>query len=72
MSKIIFFMGARGSGKSKIQYKQLCERASELELQIDLAKKLSMPYDNIQKELTQIYNTLDRGRNKTNSKNMEW
>jgi len=62
-------MGARGSGKSIREFRQWCERASELELQIEFAKNFGMPYDEKQAELNKIYNLLDRGsKNETSSK----
>lgn len=66
---MLFLCGARGSGKSIRAFKQYCERASELELQIEFAKKFGIPYDKTQRELSKIYELLDGGRkNETSSK----
>lgn len=65
----MFCIGGRNYGKCYIKNKELYERASELELQIDLAKKWDLPYDKLQNELNKIYELLDGGRkNETSSK----
>lgn len=66
---MVFLMGGRSSGKSMKQFRLLCERASELELQIEFAKKFDITYDEKQAELNKIYELLDGGRkNETSSK----
>ena len=56
-----FIVGGRGSGKSITAWKQYCERAVELELQIEFAKKFGLPYDYKEVELNKLYKMLDRG-----------
>ena len=66
---MMFCIGGRINGRSYIKSKELCERAAELELQIDFAKKFDLPYDTTQNELNKIYDLLDGGRkNETSSK----
>lgn len=66
---MMFCIGGRSNGKSYIIRKKLCERAAELELQIDFAKKFDLPYETTQNELNKIYELLDGGRNyETSSK----
>lgn len=66
---MLFLCGARGSGKSVKAFRQLCERASELELQIEFAKKFDIPYGKVEEELDEVYKLLDGGRkNETSSK----
>lgn len=66
---MMFCIGGRSSGKSIRQFREWCERATELELQIDFAKKFDLPYETTQNELNKIYELLDGGRNyETSSK----
>ena len=66
---MMFCIGGRINGISYIKRKELCERAAEVELQIDFAKKFDLPYDTTQNELNKIYDLLDGGRNyETSSK----
>lgn len=66
---MMFCIGGRINGRNYIKRKELCERAAELELQIDFAKKFDLPYDTTQNELNKIYDLLDGGRkNETSSK----
>lgn len=65
---MMFCIGGRSSGKSIREFKQWCERAAELELQIEFAKKFNIPYETTQNELNEIYKFLDGGRNETSSK----
>ena len=51
-------IGGRGNGKT---YMLLCERASELQLQIEFAKKFDLPYEEQLQELKSIYYKLDGG-----------
>lgn len=64
---MVYFVG-RGNGKSIESFKQFCERAAELELQIEFAKKFGLPCDNQLTERNKIYELLDRGRDETSSK----
>ncbi len=52
-----FSMGKR-YGKT---FQMKCERITELELQIDFAKKFDLDYTNQQKELDKLYEELDGG-----------
>jgi len=65
---MVFLMGGRGCGKSITAFRNWCERASELELQIEFAKKFGLDYTHTQTELDKIYQLLDGGRNETSSK----
>lgn len=65
---MLFLMGGRGSGKSLKLFRDWCERASELELQIEFAKKFGMDYSTTETELNKIYKLLDGGRNEIKQK----
>lgn len=52
-----FSMGKR-YGKT---FKMKCERITELELQIDFAKKFNLNYTNQETELCKLYEELDGG-----------
>lgn len=60
---MLFLMGGRHSGKSITEFRNWCERAAELELQIEFAKKFGLPYDDKEMELNKLYKLLDRGSN---------
>ena len=58
---MIWLIGGRKNGK---RYLLLCERASELELQIELAKRLNLNYKSQEKELNNLYEEIQKLYNK--------
>ena len=57
--------GGRQNGKS---YQLLCEQISELQLKIELAKKLGLSYKEEERELNTLYKKLDGGENRVKEK----
>lgn len=57
--------GSRQNGKS---YQLLCEQISELQLKIELAKKLGLSYKEEERELNTLYKKLDGGENRVKEK----
>ena len=58
---MVWLIGGRKNGK---RYLLLCERASELELQIELAKRLNLNYKSQEKELNTLYEEIQKLYNK--------
>ena len=58
---MVWLNGGRKNGK---RYLLLCERASELELQIELAKRLNLNYKSQEKELNTLYEEIQKLYNK--------
>lgn len=58
---MVWLIGGRKNGK---RYLLLCERASELELQIELAKRLNLNYKSQEKELNNLYEEIQKLYNK--------
>ena len=54
---MVWLIGGRKNGK---RYLLLCERASELELQIELAKQLNLNYKSQEKELNTLYEEIQK------------